>query len=36
VQTIVALVAVLFVLANMVIDLVYTAVDPRVQLEAPR
>jgi peptide/nickel transport system permease protein len=36
VQTIVALVAVLFVLANMVIDLVYTAVDPRVPLEAPR
>jgi len=36
VQTIVALVAILFVLANLVIDLVYTAVDPRVKLEAAR
>lgn len=34
VQTIVALVAVIFVLTNLVIDLLYTAVDPRVKATA--
>ena len=34
VQTIVALVAVLFVLTNLVIDLLYTTVDPRVKAQA--
>ena len=31
VQTIVALVAILFVLANTIVDLLYTVVDPRVR-----
>jgi peptide/nickel transport system permease protein len=34
IQTIVALVAILFVLTNTVIDLLYTVVDPRVRAEA--
>ena len=34
VQTIVALVAVIFVLTNLVIDMLYTAVDPRVKATA--
>lgn len=34
VQTIVAMVAVIFVLANTVVDLLYTVVDPRVRAEA--
>ena len=34
VQTIVALVAVLFILTNLVIDLLYTTVDPRVKAQA--
>ena len=34
VQTLVAMVAVLFVLANTVLDVAYTAVDPRVRAEA--
>lgn len=33
IQTIVALVAVLFVLANTVVDMMYTVVDPRVRAE---
>ncbi|MGA1439002.1 MAG: ABC transporter permease [Ilumatobacteraceae bacterium] len=33
VQTIVALVAVLFVLANTIVDMLYTVVDPRVRAE---
>ena len=36
VQTIVALVAVVFVLANTIIDLIYTSVDPRVRVEASK
>jgi ABC-type dipeptide/oligopeptide/nickel transport system permease component len=32
----VALVAVVFVVANTVIDLLYTAVDPRVRAEGDR
>jgi peptide/nickel transport system permease protein len=35
VQTLVALVAVLFVLANTIVDLLYTVVDPRVRAQAP-
>jgi peptide/nickel transport system permease protein len=34
VQTIVALVAILFVLANTIVDMLYTVVDPRVRAEA--
>jgi peptide/nickel transport system permease protein len=34
VQTLVALVAILFVLANTVVDMLYTIVDPRVRAEA--
>ena len=34
VQTLVALVAIIFVVTNMVIDVVYTLIDPRVQAEA--
>ncbi|MFP5487423.1 MAG: ABC transporter permease [Acidimicrobiia bacterium] len=34
IQTIVALVAVLFVLANTIVDTLYTVVDPRVRAEA--
>jgi peptide/nickel transport system permease protein len=34
IQTIVALVAVLFVLANTIVDMLYTVVDPRVRAEA--
>lgn len=34
IQTIVALVAILFVLANTVVDMLYTVVDPRVRAEA--
>lgn len=36
VQTIVALVAVIFVLTNLVIDMLYSAVDPRVEAAAGR
>lgn len=36
VQTIVALVAILFVLTNTIIDVVYSALDPRVRLEDER
>ena len=35
VQTLVALVAVVFVLANTVVDMLYTVVDPRVRAQAP-
>jgi peptide/nickel transport system permease protein len=35
VQTIVALVAIIFVLANTIVDLLYTVIDPRVRAEAP-
>lgn len=35
VQTIVALVAAIFVVTNLVIDVLYTAVDPRVKATAP-
>jgi peptide/nickel transport system permease protein len=35
VQTIVAIVAVVFVLTNLVIDVLYTAVDPRVKAVSP-
>jgi peptide/nickel transport system permease protein len=34
IQTIVALVAILFVLANTIVDMLYTVVDPRVRAEA--
>jgi peptide/nickel transport system permease protein len=34
VQTIVALVAILFVVANTIVDMLYTVVDPRVRAEA--
>jgi peptide/nickel transport system permease protein len=34
VQTIVALVAILFVLANTIVDMLYTVVDPRVRAQA--
>ncbi|MCB0969007.1 MAG: ABC transporter permease subunit, partial [Ilumatobacter sp.] len=34
VQTLVALVAIIFVVTNMVIDVFYTVVDPRVQAQA--
>ncbi len=36
VQTLVAIVSVLFVLTNTVIDVVYTSIDPRVRLEDER
>jgi peptide/nickel transport system permease protein len=35
VQTLVALVAVVFVIANTIVDLLYTVVDPRVRAQAP-
>ncbi|MCC6438696.1 MAG: ABC transporter permease [Acidimicrobiales bacterium] len=35
VQTLVALVAVVFVVANTIVDLLYTIVDPRVRAQAP-
>ncbi len=35
VQTLVALVAVLFILANTIVDMLYTVVDPRVRAQAP-
>lgn len=34
VQTVVALVAVVFIVVNMIVDLIYTSVDPRVKAEA--
>ena len=36
IQTIVALVAVLFVLANTVVDMLYTVIDPRVRADVAR
>ena len=36
VQTVVALVAVIFVLANLLIDLIYSSVDPRVKIGTER
>jgi peptide/nickel transport system permease protein len=35
VQTLVALVAIVFVLANTIVDMLYTVVDPRVRAQAP-
>lgn len=35
VQTLVALVAVVFVIANTIVDMLYTVVDPRVRAQAP-
>ena len=35
VQTLVALVAVVFVITNTVVDMLYTVVDPRVRAQAP-
>jgi peptide/nickel transport system permease protein len=34
IQTLVAMVAVLFILANTIVDMLYTVVDPRVRAEA--
>jgi len=36
VQTLVALVAIVFVLANTIVDMLYTMVDPRVRAEVAR